>query len=637
MRITALYPVTLVVLVLAGSAFGSMIFNGNFELGEVGFTTQYTYAEDLTASGTIVIGHDPRWYNPLAASYGDHTSNWGHMLIANGSTGTDVIVWEQTVSVTPNTEYVFSYWLSSWTGDDIRLAEIKCLINGTYVGVGYAPAAVGEWTFIFHRWKSGASTTATIRLIDRDRAQVSNDFAIDDIDMMAIGDNCVLVATSTEGGSVASPGEGVFLYPQGETITLEAKCDPGYEFAGWAGDFLERSHVLWTEMDADHWATAAFKKLDYTVTIKASGSTPDEFSACEGFTDRLSIVCGALESGSRGGMLLGQRKGICSATYRFPIFNSQAGMKDITRIAVNVYGNTLTAGSQVWVGDAGPYRAQSGDVHQTFSGGAVRTVLAESKEPLYWLPVTVNASMGAWDLAAVYVSYDCTSVPPSLLRRFHDHFSIFQALDHYAQDQGIRNLFDLLANEGGVWEGIVQTVARAEDLAGSSGALASAVGARIDALPALLGQWQLLRDSADLTPLAGCHTRAIVTCLDQAVASGQPYVSAYAEAIADGRVSPEEAKSLNRRMADWKLDLVALESALTASFDQLGDIHRRAKMPKEQTLRDTAEKLIRAMTPWCAGEPSWEDFGLWIPSRPTYLEEIIRTLEDFPSEDISAP
>jgi hypothetical protein len=51
--------------------------------------------------------------------------------------------------------------------------------------------------------------------------------------------------------------------------------------------------------------------------------------------------------------------------------------------------------------------------------------------------------------------------------------------------------------------------------------------------------------------------------------------------------------------------------------------------------RDTAEKMIRAMTPWRTGEP--DDYGVWAPVSPTYLEEIIQNLTDFPAEDIAVP
>jgi len=141
MRISTLYSTALLLLLLAGSVFGNLIYNGDFELGNVGFTTQYTYTTDLTNSGTIVVGIDPSSYHPLAASYGDHTSNFGRMLIANGATQTNRVIWEQTVSVDADTEYMVFYWLSNWTDDDVRLAQIRCLINGLHVGLGFAPRA----------------------------------------------------------------------------------------------------------------------------------------------------------------------------------------------------------------------------------------------------------------------------------------------------------------------------------------------------------------------------------------------------------------------------------------------------------------------------------------------------------------
>ncbi len=45
--------------------------------------------------------------------------------------------------------------------------------------------------------------------------------------------------------------------------------------------------------------------------------------------------------------------------------------------------------------------------------------------------------------------------------------------------------------------------------------------------------------------------------------------------------------------------------------------------------------MIRAMTPWRTGEP--DDFGLWAPSSPIYLEEVIQNLQDFPAEDVTVP
>ncbi len=634
MRISMFHPTALAFLFLAGTVSGNLIDNGDFELGNTGFTTQYTYTTDLSVPRTIVVGEDPSFYNPVAISYGDHSSGFGRMLIANGAADTDVTVWEQTVSVAPDTQYVFFYWLSNCTDDDVRLAEIKCLINGAQVGIGFAPATAGEWNFVFHRWNSGTNSEAKIRLVNRIRAEVSNDFALDDIGMIDIGDDCFLVTSSTPGGSVVSPGEGVFIYPPGEVVTLEAKCEPGYEFAGWGGNYGSRDHILWAEMDTDHLAVAQFKKPDYDLTMRASGLVANEFSTCSETAERLAVLSGALTSGYPHGLVLGQSRDLCDATYLFPIFKPLGGVREITRIVVNVYGTTPSVGAVVRIGDSGPVRPHNGDLHQSFTAGEAAALLdGESEGPVYWLPVTVDAIMGVWDLASVYVSYDCPSVPPALLQRFHDHLSIYQALDRYARDPGIRDLYGLRASDADIWEAVVQTVALTEDLAG--GTLEGAAGAGLDALTRLLGCWESLRGSPDLAALAGCNTAAIVDNLDTAAASGQSYLAAYADAMADGGVTLHEVEGLDQLMAQWKLDLLALQGAMADAFDQLAAVQRRASGPKERPLRDTAEKMIRVLTPWYTGEP--DDLGFWVPSSPTYLEQAIQSLQDFPPEQIAVP
>jgi hypothetical protein len=634
MRIWTFCLAALALTVPAGTVWGGLITNGDFESGNTGFTTQYTYTTDLSTSGTIVVGIDPREYNPLAASYGDHTTTYGRMLIANGAEGTNVIVWEQTVSVTPNTEYVFCYWLSNWTDNDIRLAEIKCMINGVQAGVGWAPAATGEWTFVFHRWNSGANSTATIRLIDRDRAGVSNDFAIDDIDLFDIGDDYLLVAYPTQGGSVISPGEGVFIYSPGESVDLEAQCKSGYEFAGWGGNIFGTSHIMRVDMNGDRVVIAQFKPLDYDVTMQASGSAPNAFSTCAESADRPAVFQAALDSLNPGGLIVGERKGVCGATYLFPILKPKAGVMDITKVAVNVYGGILSAGPGVRAGDSGPFtRMIWGDLHQTFTGKALVDLLGQADGSLYWLPVEVNALIvGALDLADVYVSYDCPSVPTRLLRRFHDHLSIYQALENYARASDIRDLYNLRANQESGWETIVQTTALAQDLAGSNDTLRDTVGAVIEGFDALLTRWQSLDDSGDLTALARSGSEMIVIRLDAAASSGKAYIAAYADAIADGRVLADEASLLDQTEAQWKADMIALDATMNEVFRSLGDAHRSAASPQ---LRDAAEKMIRAMAPWRTGEP--DEYGFWIPTSPSYLEEAIQSLQGFPPEDIAAP
>jgi asparagine N-glycosylation enzyme membrane subunit Stt3 len=42
--------------------------------------------------------------------------------------------------------------------------------------------------------------------------------------------------SSTEGGRVVTPGEGVFVYWQGTEVNLVAEADDGYRFVEWTGD-----------------------------------------------------------------------------------------------------------------------------------------------------------------------------------------------------------------------------------------------------------------------------------------------------------------------------------------------------------------------------------------------------------------
>ena len=115
----------------------------------------------------------------------------------------------------------------------------------------------------------------------------------------------------------------------------------------------------------------------------------------------------------------------------------------------------------------------------------------------------------------------------------------------------------------------MQTTAFAEDLADTGGDLEDAVGAGVDGLGDSLGRWQLPPAWEDLTALAACNPEKILARLDKAVSDGRVYIWAYAEALGDGTLSREEVQVLNQRLADWRADLAALDSAMREAFELL--------------------------------------------------------------------
>jgi Leucine-rich repeat (LRR) protein len=52
-----------------------------------------------------------------------------------------------------------------------------------------------------------------------------------------------LTISSTEGGSVTSPGEGTFSHNEGDLVNLAAKADEGYRFVNWTGDIDDIADV----------------------------------------------------------------------------------------------------------------------------------------------------------------------------------------------------------------------------------------------------------------------------------------------------------------------------------------------------------------------------------------------------------
>lgn len=158
----------------------NLVVNGDFEAGNTGFSSSYTYSPgNCTPPAIYDVRTSPHDCHPLFASMGDHTSGSGNMMVVNGAEQPNVLVWGQSVNVLQNTTYFFSVWVASVY--PASPAELDFSINGSAIGSLTAPATTGNWVQFYATWFSGASTTAQLGLVNQNTAFSGNDFALDDI------------------------------------------------------------------------------------------------------------------------------------------------------------------------------------------------------------------------------------------------------------------------------------------------------------------------------------------------------------------------------------------------------------------------------------------------------------------------
>ncbi len=104
-------------------------------------------------------------------------------MMVNGATSNrESIVWEQSVSVVPNTTYRFSVWTGMWSSLRDSPAVLHFLINDTTVAV-WTSTDLGKWEETTATWSSGESVVAKITIVDLQLARLGNDFAVDDISL----------------------------------------------------------------------------------------------------------------------------------------------------------------------------------------------------------------------------------------------------------------------------------------------------------------------------------------------------------------------------------------------------------------------------------------------------------------------
>ena len=178
--VTVASPMVTTTYTCSGYAPGDeSVVNGDFNQGNVGFTSAYQYNSNLWAEGTYYVDYDASLHHESFVGLGH---NGGNFMMVNGATSPGTNVWTEQITVHPNTYYAFSTWVCTLAGTADQVALLQFSINGTQIGnVFSAPPYTNEWRQFYELWYSGNSTSATITILNQNTVGSGNDFGLDDI------------------------------------------------------------------------------------------------------------------------------------------------------------------------------------------------------------------------------------------------------------------------------------------------------------------------------------------------------------------------------------------------------------------------------------------------------------------------
>lgn len=256
---------------------GNLVVNGDFEQGDVGFTTDYNYATVvgpwglLSNEGVYVIGSNANNYHTFFQGF-DHTNPPnGQFMIVNGAATPNTNVWCQTIEIIPNTWYSFAAWAQNIdTGPNQNFADLQFTIDGQPLGDNVI--VDGGWTPFVSEWFSGTSTVIDICLVNNQTGGGGNDFGIDDISFST----CIpynVVGTPSAGndvtvcsGEIVNLGEPAlanFSYNwQGPGLNGNTQANPSFTAQNNATEPITQVFILQT----DSAATGCLQTNEVTVT-----------------------------------------------------------------------------------------------------------------------------------------------------------------------------------------------------------------------------------------------------------------------------------------------------------------------------------------------------------------------------------
>lgn len=387
----------------------NLIFNGNFSLGNLGFTSAYTYTNNLWPEATYYVGPNPNLYHSGFAACGDHTTGTGNMMIINGAGTPNTNIWQQTIPVVPNSNYVFSCWLTSVHSSSP--AQLQFFVNNVQIGPVFTASPVTcQWNMFFDTWSSGTSTSAIISIRNQNTSLSGNDFAIDDIyfaQVVSIYDSTLIVVEDP----VINLGNDTSICSQ-DTIILTP--GPGYAQYQWSNSMISPSisvsspGLYWVEVETDRGCKASDSITIGLFAAPAISITGD--SVCIGDTAVLTAasVPGAQFQWSNGAASSSVTVAPAGTTTYSVVVTDPLGCKDSADAVAFIHPLpqvSISADALICSGTPVTLNA-SGGLHYLWSptGSATSAITVAPTNPSTTYSVLVTDINGCSDSASVTVS-----------------------------------------------------------------------------------------------------------------------------------------------------------------------------------------------------------------------------------------
>jgi len=157
--------------------------------------------------------------------------------VADVKAGGTTITMEGDCAITANFELIepaqYNLVISSTAGGSVtKPGEGTFSYNG---GTGVNVVATPDSGYQFVRWTGNVQTIADVNAASITVTMNDDYSVVANFEAIPPGQYSLTIS-STEGGSVSTPGQGTFWYDDGAVVDLITESEEGYKFFNWTGD-----------------------------------------------------------------------------------------------------------------------------------------------------------------------------------------------------------------------------------------------------------------------------------------------------------------------------------------------------------------------------------------------------------------